>query len=613
MSQSGRRRGFLLSLDAVIAIGLMLTLVMFMGGLSLTYYSPELRYQRLYYMGKDLLMLLESAKIEQLQDFDVIQYYMDEGVLTQDDLDKSLLDIIGSLWATENATLQDYAANITNQVLNSTISPNYNYAVILGGDNIYQRGPSESTFLARLSTIVSGIERGKPVEGFFARAYPGVVGGVYSEYFYFGGYVGEGNISALIELPYYDTILDMDMELDIGMDFDFYINGQFSGSYQRYLNDTMRSNSWDIDPSYYGFLHNGINNISIEFPEQNSFIGGGYVRIVYNTSNLTAGDGNEYGDNATKTYLFPGIDGIMNLYSSIYVPGTLKDIMAYLHYDSAFPVTKYLTIGSVEVFESNETGEQYITISNQSIAGNLSGSGYDFTYLSGKTVPVRAGLKNISFIFGEAGMADVALITDRTGSMESNCDVETDCVAGLCDSWDPCHDRRSHIAVESDREFVNRILGAEGINRIGLIGYGERHGKTCSFHEVSNNNASLQARISDYDYGDNWEDCGYTCTSCGVVGATELLQENEILYNLTVLEDIDRNMYDLDSGTASRTVTLSISGLNKSRFVKSSLNLLSRGEDVDNGYQQCVFLNSHYLICAWKKITLNRPPPSWPY
>ena len=165
------RRGFLLSLDAIIAIGLILTLATFISGLSLTYHSPELRYQRLYYMAKDALMLIENSRISQLQDFDVIQYYQGRGVLTPDDMDRSLLEIMGSFWATDNATMQDYVSNISGQILNATLPTSYNYMVMLGGDPIYQRGPSEGSYLSRLSTIVSGIERGKPVEGYVARAW----------------------------------------------------------------------------------------------------------------------------------------------------------------------------------------------------------------------------------------------------------------------------------------------------------------------------------------------------------------------------------------------------------------------------------------------------------
>lgn len=587
-----KRKGFLLSLDAVIAIGLILSMTVFIAGISTTYYSPELRYQRLYYTGKDVMLLLENAQLGQLESFDTVKYYQDTGVLVEEDKEKTILDIIGSLWSSGNSTMQGYAANITADILNSTLPESHSYQVVMGGDEIYRRGGLESTYLARLSSIVSGVEIGKPIDGYFARAYPSMVGDFRSVFIYLGGYVGQGNITVIAELPDFDDIVSMDMELDSGRDFDMYINGSYSGSYAKQTNDTMRSSSWSVSSSYFSNLGEGTNYLSLEFPSKGSYFGGGYIKIIYNTTNLTAVDAEKFGDNASSMFMLPGIDGIVNLYSSIYVPGYLTSMDAHLHYSSVVPVTKYLGFGNITIFEDNRTGEIVYDISNQSITGNLSDYGLDLSYLDGRTVPMRFGLKNVTYILGEAGAADVVMITDRTGSMTS-CDVDVSCRPGLCDSYDPCHDRRSNVAVKSDQDFINTILGAEGKNYVGLIGYGQRHGGTCSFHDITADNTSLQQRIDDYNYGGSWQDCGWTCTSCGVVGATELLQEKDVLYNLTVRSDKDDTEYSLSSN--SRTVTLTINGLNKSRFIKSRFSLMARNVDVESGYQDCVFLNGNYL------------------
>ncbi len=589
------RKGFLLSVDAVIAIGLILTLAVFIGGLSMTYHSPELRYQRLYYASKDILMLLENARIDQLQEFDVVRHYHSTGVLTEDDMDKTLLDIIGSMWSSGNATLHDHASNITGSILNQTLAPGYNCEVVMGGDSIYSRGPDDGGFLARLSSLVSGVERGKPVDGYFARAYPSMVGGFRSQYAYFGGYVGQGNLSTYLELPDFDSIISVDMEMDAGGDFDLYVNGTHSGSYEESLNDTMRSERWEVDEAYYANLGEGLNVLEIRFPEGGSYIGGGYIKVLYNTTSLNATSDDEYGENAIRLVRLPGISGIMNLYSSFYVPGLLNSIEAFLHYDSDVPVTKYLSLGNITVFEDNQTGEKHVLLSSQDIEGNLSDHGRGLDYLSGMTCPVRLGMKNVTYILGEAGFADVVLITDRTGSMTS-CDVDAECSSDLCDSTDPCHDRRSNVAVDTDSTFISTILEAEGSNYVGLIGYGERHGSTCSFHDISNDNSTLQERVGDYNYGGSWQECGWTCTSCGVAGATELLQEKETLYNLTLRQDIDRSLHELSgSSNPSDSISLNLPGLNKSRLVKSRLTIFARDEDPDNGYQQCLLLNGNYL------------------
>ena len=62
------KNGFLLSLDAIAAITLLLTVSLFLAGMSFTYSSPELRYQRYYYAGKDLANVLEEAKIGSISD-----------------------------------------------------------------------------------------------------------------------------------------------------------------------------------------------------------------------------------------------------------------------------------------------------------------------------------------------------------------------------------------------------------------------------------------------------------------------------------------------------------------------------------------------------------------
>ncbi len=166
------RKGFLLTLDAIIAITLLLSLALFIGAISITYYSPDLKYERLYYMGKDLLLLVENADMDQLSDFPVIDYYISQGVITTDQMENSLLEVVGSLWASNNATLQDYATNITGEILNETLPEKYGYEVLMDGSRIFRKeGTGGEDFISRFSTIVSGFELGKPVSGFVARAW----------------------------------------------------------------------------------------------------------------------------------------------------------------------------------------------------------------------------------------------------------------------------------------------------------------------------------------------------------------------------------------------------------------------------------------------------------
>ncbi len=591
-------------MDALVAIGLILTMAIFLSGLSFSYSSPETRYQDLYYIGKDMFNVMKELKLEGIREYPSVQYYLSQGILTESDMDKSLLDIIGSFWAAGNIS---YAENISSDIFGGILNnTRYNVEIIISNGSsstIYKRNISSERYVARLRTIVSGYDVGLPVEGFITRTFISRTNKIGSSYVYFGGYVGEGNLTVIMDLPDYDNIIGMEMEFDVGYDFDLYINNNYSGSYVKYTNETLRTNFFNVSSAYFGNLQEGNNIIQINSTQGYEYIGGGYIKVIYNSSSLVTEDVLEYGENASKKYWFPGISGLINLYSSVYVPGILNSITAYLHYYSNF--TTYLTIGNVTVFEQFKEGENIIYIDNASMYENLTGGGLDYVFLSKKTIPIRLGVKNISYVLGEAGNADVILITDRTGSMDV-CDVDIDCgESGICDSWSPCHDSRSNVARKSDGVFINTILGAEGDNNVGLIGYGERDAPTCSFHEISNDNQSLQQRVSDYDYGGSWEECGWTCISCGIVGAVEMLQENEVLYNLTVFRDSDSTEYNI--GGSSQNVTLALNGLNKSRFIKSRLSILARNVDVEGGYQDCIFLNGHYLgrVCESNTVGSN--------
>ena len=96
------KRGFLLSLDAILAITLLLTISLFLAGMSFNYSTTEIRYQRYYYVGKDLANVIEESKISAVSDVVNLSAYD----LDQEDMNRSILDVIGSFWAEGNASLR---------------------------------------------------------------------------------------------------------------------------------------------------------------------------------------------------------------------------------------------------------------------------------------------------------------------------------------------------------------------------------------------------------------------------------------------------------------------------------------------------------------------------
>ena len=71
-------------------------------------------------------------------------------------------------------------------------------------------------------------------------------------------------------------------------------------------------------------------------------------------------------------------------------------------------------------------------------------------------------------------------------------------------------------AKEADLEFVNLLLQNNGGNEIGLVSFST---KVTSYLELTNNQTELSNEIDSY-YGN-----GFTCVSCGIKKATELLAE----------------------------------------------------------------------------------------
>jgi len=519
------KTGFLLSLDAIAAITLLLTVSLFLAGMSFTYSSPELRYQRYYYSGKDMATVLEETKMGALSDVVNLSAYG----LGQEDMDRTVLDVIGSFWAEGN---KSKAENLTKEIFGKALSnTGLNYEVSFNGESIYSSQPGYSDYLARLSTIVSGYEKTRPVNGYMAKVYATKVSKTNSEFVYFGGYEGDGNITKAITLPSDANVTGVYMEMNAGNNFTLYVNGNFSGQYIKTAANFSADN-WTVcspsSPLYCSYFGAGGNAIQLNFTTNGSnYIGGGYLKVTYKTSELTGGEYSYSGETATGDYFFPGIKGIINLYSSFYVPGTLQNISAHLHYrnnltfnNQGIPV--YFAIGPHEIYRSNQTGELVIDIPEKNISDAFGGKANLTRALSNFTVPLRFGTDTFAFTSGE-GTSDSILITDISGSMGDSCDVNTtSCQHTDCNPASGCQNYRIDVAKDVDKEFVSEILNYSG-NKLGLVSYNTTLGKT---HRLSNDSSSLNAEINSYISG------GWTCVSCGINNATGMLDNAKIIKTL---------------------------------------------------------------------------------
>ncbi len=523
-------RGFILSLDAIFAISILIMVSLLLSGFMQTYSASDLIYQRYYYSGKDIVYVFEQTPLSSVGHLPVVQDYLASGVLEQVDMDRTILDVIGSFWASGNSS---EAGNITKAVLDEIFNETKNeYEIIFNGENIYNSSePPKENFLARLSTVVSGYEKTKPVHGYAAKVYLSKVKKSVSEFVYFGGYIGEGNVTRMVSLPDDANVTDVYLELNAGNNFTINVNGNHTGDYEKtaynFSADKWTVCSKSVNPEYCPYFRGGDNMVEINFSgRENCYIGGGYLKITYKTSELTGGQYVYSGNVTNGTYHFPGIKGIINLYSSFYVPGTMQNISVHLHYrnnlsaeEGGIPV--YFVIGANEIYRSGDTGEQTVDIPDLNITGIFGGKSNLTRILSNVTVPIRFGTESF-YLFPGVGKSDSVLITDRSGSMFMSCDVESpSCPHPDCNYLTSgCQNSRIDVAIDVDKEFVDQMLNVSG-NRVGLNTYGTG---LCSYYDLTNDSVALNNRIETYDDSN----CGSTCISCGINKATEILKGRKV-------------------------------------------------------------------------------------
>lgn len=512
-------KGIVLTLDAIIAMLLMASIISLLIFFRTEQSSPFLTVQNLHSLSEDSLSMLSKSTLREVGNKTILanstlfnMYYNQSGTLVDSDLDKKAIDVIGMLWAQNNTNANLGAANITKDILGNILPGNIGYQVlIVSGTNEYNiynssdtSRPSESESDAGISAgrIASGYESNKTVSGCVAMAYlSSIKGKKDSAYVYFGGYVGDGNITTNITLPNFNTIKEAYMEMDVGNNFILYVNGNFSGSYVKGSagGGNMTADKWIVcnstyNPSYCNNFAAGENILQINFTNR-SYIGGGYFRVTYNTTELAPQEQLGY----TK-YRLPGIDGIINLYDSFYVPGNLSNMNISLYFKT-IPSTQSLSmyIGNTLVNTSNVSP---IIIPNSTLATLL-----NYTNLSEKTIPIRIAHYVINTT-GQTGYATDVVLTTSLASQMSTVDI----------SNGTTYIPRISAAKAVDKIFINNVLNNTG-NRVGLLGYWTPGHSTLkeayptSPPYLSTDNNSLIAEINSADYQPN---NGDRCSCCAI-------------------------------------------------------------------------------------------------
>ncbi len=335
----------------------------------------------------------------------------------------------------------------------------------------------------------------------------------------FGGFEGQGTLSKLTEeFPDDAIFLGMRLKVNTGSDFKIFINNRQCGGIFETGNIVER---YDLG-SCTDLLRPGVvNNISIRFQRGGQimkYFGGGYLQIDYMTFSPE--------ETRTHIYNFPGIAGSINLYSSFYVPGDLVGMQAYLHYlvDNSTKEDLHLVIGdTVLLNDSEKEKEKTVTYSSSQMSSML-----DLDDFSHNTVPLRLSssqeIEQIINVTGNASPVDVILITDLSGSMDDPLGGSSSSSCGT-----PSTEKRE-VARCVDRLFINVLLN-DTLNRMGLVAYGE-YVPDYQMVSVTNDSQVLLDQVDTYS-----ENLHYTCISCGILAAIQLLAGSANNKTIIVMTD----------------------------------------------------------------------------
>lgn len=174
--KTGWSKGFYFSFDAFLALTVMAASIMVVAQSSDVssdpFESSTISYRKADLVGQD------SMRLASRQTFDTFnssfqQELVDETVMEEGDMDRTVLDGITYLWAARNFT---YAREATKKYFGSKIPSRYDYRLQVNEDGtdtkIYETStiPGDAAAVSSISRLVSGHSIDKPSEGFQARA-----------------------------------------------------------------------------------------------------------------------------------------------------------------------------------------------------------------------------------------------------------------------------------------------------------------------------------------------------------------------------------------------------------------------------------------------------------
>jgi len=557
------KKAVFFTIDALLASGIIILSIVLISD----FYSSEHQKINVNYASQDLVRVFSTLTVGQA-DNAYVKNLASSGLITN--ANNTILEQIGEFWADDK---MDLAKNFTKNLTEDIIPKNYGFSVLVNGEEIYKRNLPVSKALVSSRKIISGIAKAKPTQGFTSRVLlSGIKSKKTNSYVYFGGYEGDGNLTKKMILP--NDVISFNssyLEVGSGGNFNLYINNVFSGSYAKGSGGggSMLADKWNISNAYLANFRAGENIINLNFTGGSGYIAGGFLRVTYTTSSY-----NDTQVSGSERFYFPGIDGTINLYSSIYAPSAINSMIVFLNYSSNY--TTFLRIGNTTVYEGSTNG----TTKNFTLKNSTLNALIDYNFISQKTVPVRLGITNATTL---GGFADAVLVSDVSGSMDwcskissltwngwyisgtkgclywfglwlwgwynmtpnngysrYNRTVWNNGTSNLCSCRynTICHNdsRKLDIYINSSKQFVNTLSNASG-NGIGLVEFSSSNSDVYANQCTSSTPSTTlfpDGIVRQYNISSNQSQLisaigstqGYwgTCICCGINRAVKLIE-----------------------------------------------------------------------------------------
>jgi len=422
-----KRRGFVFTLDAILAVVLLtmfVTSILAIQSQTANVYNTYSRTQDKY-IAENVLYTLRTTPLRELVPPDIISKWVEDGVLntTLVSPDMSPVDIAATYWASasvyNNPGLKTDAEIVLGYVLNNTLK-GYNYELFI--DNytspyLRKGNSSMARDISPATLLISGYSPNQTPRGYMARAYLSKIGSKSTIYVVRGGYIyartdnyrEEVVIKYIVPpdaIPPDANVTHISWFVEpawVGSEYSVYLNGEpiWSG----YVNENrLISASATVENRLKEYFYPGRENVFEVRVYKPRYDGGEdgaqYIKIYYTTSvpstlqfprkfyfeDVTA----NYGITAWKYLFVPGLLNSLNIQIAVGNVSSSTPISLSFMFDKAV----YIPPSSCSYDSSLKIKTCYWK--DADIRNTLASEGYNYTQISSRytTIIVTAGGRN---------------------------------------------------------------------------------------------------------------------------------------------------------------------------------------------------------------------------